>query len=75
MHKAYYKVDFEHAKILDVIFSDESLLSSITKLNDTCFHIDGQNYLESSEDHIKDVVHRLYTALHMDEYQVRHSKL
>ena len=34
-------------------------------------HTDGQKYLESSEDHIKDVVHRLYTALHMDEYQVR----
>ena len=34
-------------------------------------YIDGQKYLESSEDRVKDVVHRLYTALHMDEYQVR----
>jgi len=31
---------------------------------------DGQNYLDSSEDRIKDIVHRLYTALHMDEHQV-----
>ena len=36
-----------------------------------CYVIDGQKYLESSEDHIKDIVHRLYAALHMDEFQVR----
>ena len=34
-------------------------------------YLDGQKLLENSEDHIKDIVHRLYAALHMDEFQVR----
>jgi len=32
--KAYSKVDFGHVKILDTIFLDQSLLLSITVLND-----------------------------------------
>jgi len=34
-HKAYCKVDFEHAKILDAIFSGQSLILSTTVLNDS----------------------------------------
>jgi len=34
LHKAYSKVDFRHAKISDTIFLGQSLLLSITVLND-----------------------------------------
>jgi len=34
LHKAYCKVDFRHAKILDAIFMGQSLLLSTTILND-----------------------------------------